>query len=80
MFSLVTSTVHPQQVADDTKLCGTVKMREGRDAIQRDPGRPDRETCANNGVQHDVKQDHVKDPKFVPGQFQEQIQAGQRMD
>ena len=33
--------------ADDTKLCGVVNMLEGRDAIQRAQGRPERWACTN---------------------------------
>jgi len=33
--------------ADYTKLCGVVDMLEGRDAIQRDPDRLERQACAN---------------------------------
>ena len=33
--------------ASDTKLCGAVNTLEGRDAIQRDLGRPERWACAN---------------------------------
>jgi len=32
---------------DDTKLCGAVNTREGRDIIQRDPDRLERWACAN---------------------------------
>lgn len=28
--------MHPQQFADDAKLCGIVNMLEGQDTIQRD--------------------------------------------
>lgn len=50
--------VHPQQVADDTKLCGSVNTLEGMDAI---PDRQKKEACANNGVQHEAQQGHVVD-------------------
>jgi len=33
--------------ADDTKLCGVIDLMEEREAIQRDPDRLERWTCAN---------------------------------
>ncbi|PKU35710.1 rna-directed dna polymerase from mobile element jockey-like [Limosa lapponica baueri] len=39
--------VHSQQVSNDIKLCGTVDMLEGRDAIQRDLDRLERWARAN---------------------------------
>ncbi|GAB0183505.1 hypothetical protein GRJ2_000815800 [Grus japonensis] len=52
LFSMFVSDVDSgiectQQSADDTKLCGTVDMLEGRDAIQRDLDRLERWARAN---------------------------------
>lgn len=60
--------------ADDTKLCVAVSTLEGRDAIQRNLDRIER------FIPCDVQQSQVPGAASVSGQFQAQIQPGQRMD
>lgn len=68
--------VHPQQFADDPKLCGVVDMPKGWDGIQRDPER------LSSGPRGTSGGSTKPSARCAPGSWQHplSVQAGGRTD